>query len=118
MEAAGVPITPGYHGANQDPHHLLEQAIVNVGFPLLIKAVMGGGGKGMRLVWKESEFLEALKSCQRESLASFGDSSVLLEKYLVHPRHVEVQVMADQHGNVVHLFERDCSLQRRHQKDY
>lgn len=116
MEAAGVPITPGYHGANQDPSHLLEQAITKVGFPLLIKAVMGGGGKGMRLVWKESEFLEALKSCQRESLASFGDSSVLLEKYLVHPRHVEVQVMADQHGNAVHLFERDCSLQRRHQK--
>ena len=116
MEAAGVPITPGYHGNNQDPQNLLEQAVANVGFPLLIKAVMGGGGKGMRLVWKESEFLEALKSCQRESLSSFGDSSVLLEKYLVHPRHVEVQVMADQHGNVVHLFERDCSLQRRHQK--
>lgn len=116
MENAGVPTTPGYHGSNQDPEYLLHQAVANIGFPLLIKAVMGGGGKGMRLVWEESEFLEALKSCQRESLASFGDASVLLERYLLHPRHVEVQVMADRHGNVVHLNERDCSLQRRHQK--
>ena len=116
MEDAGVPTTPGYHGINQDATYLLEQAVTQVGFPLLVKAVMGGGGKGMRLVSKENEFLEALESCQRESLASFGDASVLLEKYLLHPRHVEVQVMADQHGNVVHLHERDCSLQRRHQK--
>ena len=119
LDEAGVPTTPGYYGTpgddNQDPDFLLEKAI-EVGFPLLIKAVMGGGGKGMRLVWKESEFKEALASCQRESQAAFGDSAVLLEKYLVRPRHVEVQVMADSHGNAVHLFERDCSLQRRHQK--
>jgi 3-methylcrotonyl-CoA carboxylase alpha subunit len=116
MEQAGVPVTPGFYGSNQDPDFLFHQAVHKVGFPLLIKAVMGGGGKGMRLVWNENEFLESLKSCQQESLASFGDGSVLLEKYLVHPRHIEVQVMADHQGNVVHLHERDCSLQRRHQK--
>lgn len=116
MDEAGVPTTPGYHGENQDPNFLFSEAVSTVGFPLLIKAVMGGGGKGMRLVRKESEFLDALESCQRESLASFGNAAVLLEKYLLHPRHIEVQVMADQHGNVVHLNERDCSLQRRHQK--
>ena len=117
MEQAGVPCTPGFYGdENQDPDFLLNKAISNVGFPLLIKAVMGGGGKGMRLVWNESEFKEALASCQRESMAAFGDSAVLLEKYLVRPRHVEVQVVADSHGNAVHLYERDCSLQRRHQK--
>jgi 3-methylcrotonyl-CoA carboxylase alpha subunit len=117
MEDAGVPTTPGYYGDdNQDPDFLRQQAVELVGFPLLIKAVMGGGGKGMRLVWKESEFIEALASCQRESQSSFGDDRVLLEKYLVNPRHVEVQVVADSHGNVVHLYERDCSLQRRHQK--
>eukprot|EP00934_Nitzschia_sp_Nitz4_P003523 Nitzschia sp. Nitz4//scaffold22_size323478//32180//34366//NITZ4_000498-RA/size323478-processed-gene-0.440-mRNA-1//-1//CDS//3329542908//3513//frame0 len=116
MEEAGVPTTPGYYGDdNQDPYFLLDRA-KEIGFPLLIKAVMGGGGKGMRLVWKEEEFLDALASCQRESLSSFGDDRVLMEKYLQDPRHVEVQVMADSHGNVVHLFERDCSLQRRHQK--
>ena len=121
MEQAGVPTTPGYYEPTatgkqqQDPHHLLEQA-KQIGFPVLIKAVMGGGGKGMRLVWKTDEFLPALEACQSESLASFGDATVLLEKYLVRPRHVEVQVVADQHGNVVHLHERDCSLQRRHQK--
>ena len=116
MEQVSVPTTPGYHGSNQDPEFLLHQAVTTVGFPLLIKAVMGGGGKGMRLVWKEEDFLEALESCQRESMSAFGDSNVLLEKYLVHPRHVEVQIMADTHGNTVHLHERDCSLQRRHQK--
>ena len=116
MEAAGVPTTPGFYGDdNQDCDFLQEQA-VKIGFPLLIKATMGGGGKGMRLVWEEKEFKAALESCQRESQAAFGDSRVLLEKYLVRPRHVEVQVIADTHGNVVHLFERDCSLQRRHQK--
>lgn len=119
-DEAGVPTTPGYYGIagndNQDPDFLLQKAVEEVGFPLLIKAVMGGGGKGMRLVWQESEFKEALASCQRESQAAFGDSVVLLEKYLVRPRHVEVQVVADSHGNAVHLFERDCSLQRRHQK--
>jgi 3-methylcrotonyl-CoA carboxylase alpha subunit len=117
MEQAGVPTTPGYYNDdNQEAEFLRQQAVEIVGFPLLIKAVMGGGGKGMRLVWKESEFIEALASCQRESQSSFGDDRVLLEKYLVQPRHVEVQVVADSHGNVVHLYERDCSLQRRHQK--
>lgn len=116
MEEAGVPTTPGYYGDDtQDPHYLLERAN-EIGYPLLIKAVMGGGGKGMRKVWKESEFLENLASCQRESLSSFGDARVLLEKFLLSPRHVEVQIFADHHGNVVHLYERDCSLQRRHQK--
>lgn len=116
MEAANVSITPGYHGANQAPEHLLHEAVTNVGFPLLIKAVMGGGGKGMRIVWREGDFLSALESCKRESQSAFGDNSVILEKFLVHPRHVEVQVVADNHGNVLHLYERDCSLQRRHQK--
>eukprot|EP00521_Asterionellopsis_glacialis_P007187 CAMPEP_0195289268 /NCGR_PEP_ID=MMETSP0707-20130614/5617_1 /TAXON_ID=33640 /ORGANISM="Asterionellopsis glacialis, Strain CCMP134" /LENGTH=776 /DNA_ID=CAMNT_0040349255 /DNA_START=36 /DNA_END=2366 /DNA_ORIENTATION=+ len=116
VESTGVPTTPGYHGLNQDPEYLLHEAVTNVGFPLLIKVVMGGGGKGMRLVWKDSDFLEALESCKRESQSAFGDASVLLEKYLVAPRHVEVQIVADNHGNVVHLYERDCSLQRRHQK--
>ena len=118
MEAAGVTTAPGFYGdleEEQDPLYLLEKA-TEVGFPLLIKAVMGGGGKGMRLVWSESEFLENLESCKRESLNAFGDSKVLLERYLVKPRHVEVQVVADHHGNVVSLHERDCSLQRRHQK--
>lgn len=116
MEQAGVPTTPGYYGdETQEADFLLARA-KEIGFPLLIKAVMGGGGKGMRIVWKESEFLSSLQACQRESLNSFGDDRVLLEKYLQNPRHVEVQVVADSHGNVVHLFERDCSLQRRHQK--
>jgi len=116
MEEANVPTTPGYHGSNQDPDYLLHEAVTNVGFPLLIKAVSGGGGKGMRQVWREQDFLAALESCKRESQSAFGDDSVILEKYLVNPRHVEVQVVADTHGNVLHLYERDCSLQRRHQK--
>lgn len=117
MNAAGVPVTPGFFGDdNQDPDFLLQKAVTEVGFPLLIKAVMGGGGKGMRLVWNEGDFKEALSSCQRESQSAFGDSAVLLERYLVSPRHVEVQVVADSFGNCVHLYERDCSLQRRHQK--
>jgi 3-methylcrotonyl-CoA carboxylase alpha subunit len=117
MEQAGVPTTPGYYDQDetQNPDVLLQEA-VKIGFPLLIKAVMGGGGKGMRLVWSEHEFLDKLEACQRESLNSFGDARVLLEKYLLKPRHVEVQVVGDHHGNYVHLFERDCSLQRRHQK--
>ena len=119
MEAAGVATAPGFYGdtdEEQEPLHLLERATNDVGFPLLIKAVMGGGGKGMRIVWSDSEFLEKLEACKRESLNAFGDEKVLLEKYLVNPRHVEVQVVADHHGNVVSLHERDCSLQRRHQK--
>lgn len=119
MDVAGVPTTPGYFDKDetsvQDAHQLYVEA-TKIGFPVLIKAVMGGGGKGMRLVWEESMFMESLESCQREAQNAFGDSRVLLEKYLVNPRHVEVQIMADTCGNTVHLFERDCSLQRRHQK--
>lgn len=116
MDKAKVPITPGYHGDNQDPEFLLHEARSNVGFPLLIKATMGGGGRGMRLVEKESDFMDALRSCKGESQSAFGDSRVILEKYLVNPRHIEIQIMADMHGNTVSLHERDCSLQRRHQK--
>ncbi|KAF7725493.1 Methylcrotonoyl-CoA carboxylase subunit alpha, mitochondrial [Apophysomyces ossiformis] len=115
MEAAGVPVVPGYHGQNQDVKFLKEQA-EKIGYPVLIKAVKGGGGKGMRIVRSPSEFEEMLESSKNESIKSFGDDVVLIEKYLERPRHVEVQVFADQHGNAVHLFERDCSVQRRHQK--
>lgn len=115
MEAAKVPITPGYHGDNQDDAFLQSQA-KNIGYPVLIKAVSGGGGKGMRVVEQEADFLEALAGAKREGLNSFNDATVLLEKFLITPRHIEVQVFADSHGNVVHLFERDCSVQRRHQK--
>jgi 3-methylcrotonyl-CoA carboxylase alpha subunit len=115
MEKAGVPIVPGYHGAEQDADFLLGQAEA-IGFPVLIKARAGGGGKGMRRVEVAEAFQEALASAQREALSSFGDASCLVEKYIAHPRHIEIQVFGDDHGNVVHLFERDCSLQRRHQK--
>ncbi len=115
MEAAGVPVTPGYMGTNQDPAFLAEQA-AEIGYPVLIKAVAGGGGKGMRRVDDAADFVDALASCQREASASFGNQHVLIEKYILSPRHIEVQVFGDSHGNVVHLFERDCSLQRRHQK--
>jgi 3-methylcrotonyl-CoA carboxylase alpha subunit len=115
MIAAGVPVTPGYLGANQDPAHLRAEAN-KTGYPVLIKAVAGGGGKGMRRVDTAADFADALLSCQREAAASFGDERVLIEKYILSPRHIEVQVFGDSHGNVVHLFERDCSLQRRHQK--
>jgi 3-methylcrotonyl-CoA carboxylase alpha subunit len=115
MAAAGVPVTPGYMGANQDPGFLAGQA-AEIGYPVLIKAVAGGGGKGMRLVESAADFADALVSCQREAAASFGNAHVLIEKYIQRPRHIEVQVFGDSHGNVVHLFERDCSLQRRHQK--
>ena len=115
MATAGVPVTPGYMGENQDPAFLAGQA-AEIGYPVLIKAVAGGGGKGMRKVEAASDFADALASCQREALASFGNAHVLIEKYIQRPRHIEVQVFGDTHGNVVHLFERDCSLQRRHQK--
>jgi 3-methylcrotonyl-CoA carboxylase alpha subunit len=115
MAAAGVPVTPGYMGAEQDPAYLAERA-AEIGYPVLIKAVAGGGGKGMRLVESPADFADSLASCQREAAASFGNAHVLIEKYILSPRHIEVQVFGDTHGNVVHLFERDCSLQRRHQK--
>jgi 3-methylcrotonyl-CoA carboxylase alpha subunit len=115
MAEAGVPVTPGYMGANQDPDFLGEQA-AEIGYPVLIKAVAGGGGKGMRKVEDAGDFADALASCQREATGSFGNAHVLIEKYIQRPRHIEVQVFGDTHGNIVHLFERDCSLQRRHQK--
>ncbi|KAL7753477.1 hypothetical protein RI367_001252 [Sorochytrium milnesiophthora] len=115
MSAAKVPVVPGYHGEEQHPKFLEEQAD-SIGYPVLIKAVMGGGGKGMRIVERKQDFQNMLESARREATKSFGDDRVLVEKYLVTPRHVEVQVFADSHGNAVHLFERDCSVQRRHQK--
>jgi 3-methylcrotonyl-CoA carboxylase alpha subunit len=115
VEKAGVPVVPGYHGSNQDPAFLKEKAY-SIGYPVLIKAVAGGGGKGMKRVDKHAEFDEALASAQREGKNSFGDARVLIEKYVTAPRHIEIQVFGDSHGNVVHLFERDCSAQRRHQK--
>jgi len=115
MSDAGVPVTPGYMGENQDPAFLAQES-AKIGYPVLIKAVAGGGGKGMRLVEKAEDFADALTSCQREASASFGNAHVLIEKYILSPRHIEVQVFGDSFGNVVHLFERDCSLQRRHQK--
>ncbi|MEM9197833.1 MAG: biotin/lipoyl-containing protein, partial [Pseudomonadota bacterium] len=115
MEKAGVPVVPGYHGADQDPAFLAAEAEA-IGYPVLIKARAGGGGKGMRLVERPAEFAEALASAQREAAAAFGDAACLIEKFVTAPRHVEIQLFADAHGRVVHLFERDCSLQRRHQK--
>jgi 3-methylcrotonyl-CoA carboxylase alpha subunit len=115
MEEAGVPITPGYHGENQDPAFLAEQA-AQIGYPVLIKASAGGGGKGMRRVERAQDFLQALTSARSEAASSFGHDHVLIEKYILNPRHIEVQVFGDSHGNTVHLYERDCSAQRRHQK--
>jgi acetyl/propionyl-CoA carboxylase alpha subunit len=115
MAEAGVPTTPGYLGEDQSPERLEAEA-ERIGYPVLIKAVAGGGGKGMRKVERAEEFASALAGAKREAAASFGDDRVLLETYVTRPRHIEVQVFADQHGSVVHLFERDCSLQRRHQK--
>jgi len=115
MIVAGVPVTPGYLGEDQS-HERLQREADAIGYPVLIKAVAGGGGKGMRRVGSTAEFPAALASCRREAVAAFGDDRVLLEKYILAPRHIEVQVFGDKHGNVVHLFERDCSLQRRHQK--
>jgi 3-methylcrotonyl-CoA carboxylase alpha subunit len=115
MEKAGVPLVPGYHGDNQDAAFLREQAD-KIGYPVLLKASAGGGGKGMRIVERSEDFIAALESCKREAINSFGDDKVLVEKYLIRPRHVEIQVFADTQGNCVYLFERDCSVQRRHQK--
>src|SRR5437763_11371153 len=115
MAAAGVPVTPGYLGEDQDAKHLKKEAGA-IGYPVLIKAVAGGGGKGMRKIERAEDFGDALESCKREAASSFGNDIVLLEKWIESPRHIEVQVFGDSHGNVVHLFERDCSLQRRHQK--
>ena len=115
MEDAGVPLVPGYHGDNQD-ESTLKAAADEMGYPVLLKAAAGGGGKGMRQVWSGSEFTQALNAAKRESMASFGDDHMLVEKYLTRPRHVEIQVFCDELGNGVYLFERDCSVQRRHQK--
>src|SRR5512135_1346334 len=115
MARAGVPVVPGYHGDDQDPR-LLAQEAGRIGYPVLIKATAGGGGKGMKVATGPGEFAQALASAQREARGSFGDDRVLLERYLRSPRHIEIQVFGDAQGNVVHLFERDCSVQRRHQK--
>lgn len=115
MEKAGVPVVPGYHGPNQEPGFLKEQANL-IGYPLLIKAVMGGGGKGMRIVRNQEEFDEMLGSAKSESIKSFKDDKVILERYIERPRHIEIQIFGDKHGNFVYLFERDCSVQRRYQK--
>ncbi len=115
MAKAGVPLVPGYHGDNQDPDFLHSEADA-MGYPVLIKASLGGGGKGMRIVEDSAAFAEALASCKREAASSFGDDKVLIERYLQKPRHIEIQVFADSHGHCVYLFERDCSVQRRHQK--
>ncbi|SAL26017.1 acetyl/propionyl/methylcrotonyl-CoA carboxylase subunit alpha [Caballeronia concitans] len=115
MQSASVPLVPGYHGDDQSPD-LLQREADRIGYPVLLKASAGGGGKGMRVVEKSEDFAQALASCKREAASSFGNDRVLIEKYLLRPRHVEVQVFADKHGNAVYLFDRDCSVQRRHQK--
>jgi len=115
MEKAGVPLVPGYHGADQSPVLLASEA-KRIGFPVLIKASAGGGGKGMRIVQRSEDFDQALASCQREAKNSFNDDAVLIEKYVQRPRHIEIQVFGDSHGQLIHLHERDCSVQRRHQK--
>lgn len=124
MTNANVPVVPGYHGENQDPKlqsftltntSLYEEA-KKIKFPVLIKAILGGGGKGMRIVTHEGEFYEQLEQAKQEAQNSFGDQNVLIERYVTGPRHIEAQIFGDKHGNYVHLFERDCSVQRRHQK--
>ena len=115
MALAGVPVVPGYSGERQEPYFLKQKAY-EIGYPVLIKAVAGGGGRGMRRVARALDFDDALASAKREALSAFGDDQVLIERYVETPRHIEVQIFADEHGNVVHLFERDCSVQRRHQK--
>ncbi len=115
MQTAKVPVVPGYHGDNQDPTFLAKQADI-VGYPLLIKAVAGGGGKGMRLVEKSEEFISQLEAARREAKSAFGNDDVLIERFVLGPHHIEFQVFGDTHGNYVHLYERECSIQRRHQK--
>src|SRR5204862_4605177 len=115
LEKAKVPLVPGYHGENQDAA-FLEKEAARIGFPVLIKPSAGGGGKGMRVVEEKSAFRSSLEAAKREAKSSFGDERVLIERYLQRPRHIEVTVYGDAHGNAVHLFERDCSVQRRHQK--
>jgi 3-methylcrotonyl-CoA carboxylase alpha subunit len=115
MEQAGVPLVPGYHGRDNDPALLAREA-ERIGYPVLIKASAGGGGRGMRKVDRAEDFAASLASCQREAKASFGDDHVLVERYVTRPRHIEIQVFGDTQGNCVYLFERDCSVQRRHQK--
>src|ERR1700694_2147553 len=115
MENAGVPVVPGYHGDNQDAKFLRAEA-KNIGYPLLVKAVAGGGGKGMRLVTSDAQFDEQLAAARREAQSAFGDQAVLLERFAAGPHHIEFQVFGDTHGHYVHLFERECSIQRRHQK--
>lgn len=115
MEKIGIPLIPGYHGDNQEADFLFKEASA-IGYPVLIKASAGGGGKGMRVVTSDAEFHEGLASAKREAMSAFGDDKVLIEKYIQNPRHIEIQVMSDTHGNHLHLFERECSIQRRHQK--
>ena len=115
MEDAGVPLVPGYHGEAQDLE-TFRTAAERIGYPVLLKAAAGGGGKGMKVVEREAELGEALASAQREAQSAFGDARMLVEKYVLKPRHVEIQVFADRHGHCLYLNERDCSIQRRHQK--
>jgi acetyl-CoA carboxylase biotin carboxylase subunit len=115
MQKANVPVIPGYHGDKQDDKSLIKEG-KKIGFPLLVKAAAGGGGKGMRIVHNESLLAQSIESAKRESKSAFGDDTVFLEKYIDKPRHIEFQILADEHGNVIHLFERECSIQRRHQK--
>ena len=115
MDKAGVPVIPGYHGVKQDNASLLKEG-KKIGFPLLVKAAAGGGGKGMKIVYSKETLEESIESAKRESKSAFGDDTVFLEKYLDKPRHIEFQILADENGNVIHLFERECSIQRRHQK--
>src|SRR5262245_57263911 len=115
MEKTGIPVVPGYHGDRQEPKFLKQKAY-EIGYPVIIKPLAGGGGKGMRRVDRHADFDSALEGAQREAKASFGDARVVVEKFVARPRHIEMQVFADAHGNAIHLGERDCSLQRRHQK--
>lgn len=115
MEKAGIPVIPGYHGTRQENDFLLKQG-EKIGFPLLVKAAAGGGGKGMRIVYKKEGLEEAIEGAKREAKSAFDNDTLLLEKYLDKPRHIEVQILADAYGNILHLFERECSIQRRHQK--